>query len=66
MIISPVMRKRYIIYLVGPKIWIKDVSSKIFEQINKLIKRNKQYLRLNKSEKRSMQDGILGYIKADT
>ena len=50
--------------LVGQKIRIENASAKTSEQIDKLIKRDWQHLRLNKSEKNSIQDELLGYVKA--
>ena len=58
------MSKECIIDLVGQKIRIDNASAKISEQINKLINQDWQYLGLDKSEKKSMQDELLGYVKA--
>ena len=43
---------------------MENTSAKTSEQINKLIKQDWQHLGLNKSEKKSMWDGLSGYIKA--
>ena len=43
---------------------MKNASAKTSEQINKFIKRDWQYLELDKSEKKNMEDGLSGYIKA--
>ena len=56
--------KKCAIDLVGYKIKMENTSTKISEQINELIKRDWQHLGFNKSEKKSMQDGLLGYVKA--
>ena len=58
------MRKGYAIDLVGQKIRIENASAKTSNQIDKLIKQDWQYLGLDKSEKKSMRDGLLGYVKA--
>ena len=60
-----VTHKGYAIDLVDQNIKIENAFAKTSEQIDELIKRDWQYLELNKSEKKSMQDGLLGYIKAD-
>ena len=59
----PVTCKRYAINLGGQKIWIENASAKTFEQIDELIKREWQHLGLDKSEKKSIQDKLLGYVK---
>ena len=43
---------------------MENTSVKTFEQIDELIKRDWQHLGLNKSENKSMWDGLLGYVKA--
>lgn len=43
-----------------------DIFAKISKQINELIKQNWQYLQFDKSEKKSMQDGLSGYVKVYT
>ena len=63
MIECPVKHKVCTINLVDQKIKMENGFTKISEQIDKLIKRDWQYLRLDKSEKKSMQDELLGYIK---
>lgn len=57
------MRKKCAIDLVGQKIRMENASAKTFKQIDKLIKRDWQYLGLDKSKKISMQNKLLGYIK---
>ena len=59
-----VTRKGCTINLVGQKFRMENASAKTSEQIDKLIKRDWQYLGLDISEKKSMQDGLLGYVKA--
>ena len=60
----PVIRKRCAIDLVGQKIRMKNTSAKTSAQIDKLIKRDWQHLGFDKSEKKSMRDGLSGYVKA--
>lgn len=59
------MRKRCAIDLVGQKIKIEDTSAKISEKIVELIKRDWQYLGLNKDEKKSILDELSDYVKAN-
>ena len=61
---SLVTRKRCVIDLVGQKIRMENASAKIFVQIDELIKRDWQHLGFDKSEKKSMQNGLSGYVKA--
>lgn len=44
---------------------MENAFRKTFKQIDELIKQDWQYLRLEKSEKKSMRWELLGYIKAD-
>ena len=59
-----VTRKGCAIDLVGQKIRIENISAKTSVQIDKLIKRDWQHLRFDKSEKKIMRDGLSGYVKA--
>ena len=43
---------------------MENISAKTFKQIDELIKRDWQHLGLDKFEKKSMQDRLLGYVKA--
>ena len=56
--------KECVIDLVSQKIRMENASAKISEQIDELIKQDWQYLGFDKSEKKSMWNGLLGYIKA--
>ena len=42
---------------------MENTSAKTSKQIDKLIKRDWQYLGLDKSEKKSIRDGLLNYEK---
>lgn len=55
--------KRCVSDLVGQKIRIENVLAKIFEQIEKLIKRDWQYLELKKFEKRACKTVYLLVLK---
>lgn len=57
------MHKRCIIDPNSQKIKMEIISAKIFEEIDKFIKRDWQYLGMNKSEKKSMQNGLLDYVR---
>ena len=61
---SGLLREGCAIDLVGQKIRMENTSAKTSEQIDKLIKRDWQHLGLDKSEKKSMRDGLSGYVKA--
>ena len=52
------------INLVGQKIRMENTFAKTSEETNKLIKQDWQNLRLDKSEKKAIKDGLLDYIKA--
>lgn len=55
--------KECVIDLISQKVKIKNALAKTFKQIDKLIKRDWQYMRLHKSEKKSLQDRLAGYVK---
>lgn len=59
-----ITQKKSAIDLIDWKIRMEDALVKSFKQIDQLIKQNWQYIGLNKSEKKSLCDGLESYVKA--